>query len=303
MPSEQGRPGSTDDHGTRADTSELVADHIESIGLVRGNQVQREELLERVGDRGPVEQDIVDQVREGHLAILRDVAAFPAAHRATMRSLEVLERNAGRPPAIRGLGPLTPIAVAVVAALTRAIARNYVMMLIGRIQALYLFRVAGAPLGSPERAELRRASRDVQAVSAELRGGGRGVLALIAGGVVVSTLASVALPSPAPRREIEAVLAAVVLVGGLLAFSWCCLMGAAAARRRIRLSVEVEARQLFEAIGGCGAPPRDHAVEFALGLATMPMPVACILALTGSSPSPWRAGSGRDACASTAPRV
>lgn len=285
MPSELvGRPGSTDDHGTRADTKELVADHIESIGLVRGNQVQREELLERVGDRGPVEQDIVDQVREGHLAILRDVAAFPAAHRATMRSLEVLERNAGRPPAIRGLGPLTPIAVAVVAALTRAIARNYVMMLIGRIQALYLFRVAGAPLGSPERAELRRASRDVQAVSAELRGGGRGVLALIAGGVVVSTLASVALAvaRAAARDWVVAVLVVVVLVGGLLAFSWCCLMGAAAARRRIRLSVEVEARQLFEAIGGCGAPPRDHAVEFALG-ATMLMLVAWILVPIGFS--------------------
>jgi hypothetical protein len=59
-------------------------------------------------------------------------------------------------------------------------------------------------------------------------------------------------------------------------------MAAAAARRRIRLSAEVEIRQLYEAIGGCGAPPRDRAVEFALG-ATLLMLVAWILVPVGMS--------------------
>ncbi len=121
-------------------------------------------------------------------------------------------------------------------------------------------------------------------MATQLRGTGRGILALIAGGVVVSTVASVvlAIARAAARDWVVAILVLVVLMGGLLAFSWCCLMGAAAARRRIRLSVEVEARQLFEAIGGCGMPPRDHAVEFALG-ATALMLVAWIVVPIGIS--------------------
>lgn len=257
---------------------ELVTEHLEVIGLVRADAVEREELLERVGDRGPVEQDIVAQVGDGRAAVLHDPVGFPSAHRAVLRSLEVLERNGGRPPTLRGLGPLTPIAVALVGMLTRAIVRAYLMLLVGRLETLYGFRAAAAAPGTEDRTELRRAYREVHLIALDLRGTGRGILALIAGGVVLSTLASVTLgvARAAVRDWVVAILVLVVLFGGLLACSWCALMAAAVARRRIRLAGEAEVARLYETIGGCGEPPRDRSVELALG-ATALMVVAWIL--------------------------
>ncbi|MBX3031107.1 MAG: hypothetical protein KF809_13240 [Chloroflexi bacterium] len=257
---------------------ELVTDHLEAIGLVRASAFEREELLERVGDQGPVEQDIVAEIEEGRSSVLHDPAAFPPAHRATLRSLEVLERNGGRPPTLGGLGPLTPVAVVLVGMLTRSIVRAYLMLIVGRLETLYGFRAAAATPGTEERAELRRAYREVHLVALDLRGTGRGILALIAGGVVLSTLASVTLgvARAAVRDWVVAILVLVVLFGGMLAFSWCALMAAAVARRRIRLGCEAEVGRLYQAIGGCGEPPRDRSVELALG-ATALMVVAWIL--------------------------
>lgn len=51
----------------------------------------------------------------------------------------------------------------------------------------------------------------------------------------------------------------------LLGAAWSVLLTAGIARRRIRLSLAYSLRELHDAIGDAGAPPRDH--SYVLGLA------------------------------------
>ena len=56
-------------------------------------------------------------------------------------------------------------------------------------------------------------------------------------------------------------LAAMLL---LILLAWSAMYAAAVARRRIRLSTQVPARVLWDAVGSCGDPPKDQSFLFAL---------------------------------------
>ena len=50
----------------------------------------------------------------------------------------------------------------------------------------------------------------------------------------------------------------------LTAAAWILVHGSAVARRRIRLTADKPVRSLYEVIGRCGDPPRDHSTVFAV---------------------------------------
>jgi hypothetical protein len=104
--------------------------------------------------------------------------------------------------------------------LTRAIVRSYLSMVVARLTTLYAF--PSGLRGTRHRRARRtaaRALRDLQPVAAELRGTGRGVLALIAGGVVISTLASLVLA--VARAAVRDWVVGVLVLGCSWVACWC----------------------------------------------------------------------------------
>jgi hypothetical protein len=57
-------------------------------------------------------------------------------------------------------------------------------------------------------------------------------------------------------------VAAVFLL--IAAVAWIVVRGAAAARRRIKLTVEQPMAALWETVGRCGRPPKDPSRQFAI---------------------------------------
>ena len=56
----------------------------------------------------------------------------------------------------------------------------------------------------------------------------------------------------------------IVVAVVLASVAWAAIVGAAVARRRIRLSTDQPLDALWETIGACGKPPRDSSYDFAV---------------------------------------
>jgi hypothetical protein len=249
-----------------ADLSELILDRIDALKVVRADtEAEKGALLEQIAGSGKVEQDIVSQLSKPRPLFRPD--RFEEAHRLTVRSLEVLDRNGARPAKLpRRLGPLAPVASYVVGLMTRWIVRGYQNRLIENIRELYERREANSVWGSSEHVMLRRARIDMQRVDDGFRGNPLGLPTFLLGGAVVSSvvgalgrLVDVAFKSVGPR------IATFVVVGlVLLGLAWAALFSAGVARRRIRLCCDQPVRALYETIGACGTPPKDDSYNFAI---------------------------------------
>lgn len=264
------------------------SDRFESLGLAFGSEKEREELLERVsGDPGPNDLAIMTQIAEGRLWVLRKPASFSKAHRTALRSLEVLERAGGRAARLPKLGPFKFFAQPFVSFLVQLIVQGYVRDIGNRLHTLYAYRLASSLPNSQERVLLRRAYLDLHAITEDRRMRGGGILTMLATGAVMSTIASLVLSfgRAATHSWALAILAAVILIGGMFAFSWCAIKAAAISRRRIKLVAASEIGRLYRVIGGCGEAPRDKAMAFALmstvliGIAWLLIPVAISLGI------------------------
>ena len=90
------------------DNPELL-DRIDALRVLRASSTEEKgRLLEEIGGPGKVEQEIVSQLSK--VKPMWQPEQFPEAHRMTMRSLEVLDRNGVRgAPMPKLLGPLKPI--------------------------------------------------------------------------------------------------------------------------------------------------------------------------------------------------
>src|SRR5690606_28742149 len=98
------------DHDPHAGEPELrLLDRIDALRIVRADsEEEKGRLLERLGGRGRVEQDIVRQLAKPKP--LWQPEQFDEAHRMAMKALEVLDRNGARgAPVPRYLGPLRPL--------------------------------------------------------------------------------------------------------------------------------------------------------------------------------------------------
>jgi len=266
---------------------ELLVDQIDALRVLRADtDEEKGRLLEQIGGKGIVEQEMVSQMSA--IRPLHHPDRFEEAHRMMMRGIEVLDRNGPRPAKVPNLGPLRPIAQWLVQQVTRWIVKSHLNRLTGRICGLYEKREANSDWGTREHAMLRRARLDARRVQANSSGNALGLPTFLLGGAALTSVGS-GLQSLA-RTAMDSTLGISILgfiaVFVLGALSWVALYSAGVARRRIRLSTDQPMRALWETIGAAGKPPRDESYNFAvyaiilLVLAWIVIPLAIWLALT-----------------------
>jgi len=268
-------------------SSELLLDQIDALRVLRANNDEEKgRLLEQIGGKGIVEQEMVSQMSA--IRPLHHPDRFEEAHRMMMRGIEVLDRNGPRPAKVPNVGPLRPIAQWLVQQVTRWIVKSHLNRLTGRICGLYEKREANSDWGNREHAMLRRARLDARRVQANSSGNALGLPTFLLGGAALTSVAS-GLQSLA-RTAMDSTLGISILgfiaVFVLGALSWVALFSAGVARRRIRLSTDQPMKALWETIGAAGKPPRDESYNFAvyaiilLVLAWIVIPLAIWLAIT-----------------------
>lgn len=268
-------------------TPELLVDQIDALRVLRADtDEEKGRLLEQIGGKGIVEQEMVSQMSA--IRPLHHPDRFEEAHRIMMRGIEVLDRNGPRPAKVPNVGPLRPIAQWLVQQVTRWIVKSHLNRLTGRICGLYEKREANSDWGTREHAMLRRARLDARRVQANSSGNALGLPTFLLGGAALTSVGS-GLQSLA-RTAMDSTLGISILgfiaVFVLGALSWVALFSAGVARRRIRLSTDQPMRALWETIGAAGKPPRDESYNFAvyaivlLVLAWIVIPLAIWLAIT-----------------------
>ena len=266
---------------------ELLVDQIDALRVLRADtDDEKGRLLEQIGGKGIVEQEMVAQMSA--IRPLHHPDRFEEAHRMMMRGIEVLDRNGPRPAKVPNVGPLRPIAQWLIQQVTRWIVKSHLNRLTGRICGLYEKREANSDWGTREHAMLRRARLGARRVQANSSGNALGLPTFLLGGAALTSIAS-GLQSLA-RSAMDSTLGISVLgfiaVFVLGALSWVALYSAGVARRRIRLSTDQPMKALWETIGAAGKPPRDESYNFAvyaiilLVLAWIVIPLAIWLAIT-----------------------
>jgi len=244
---------------------ELLLDQLDALRVLRAqNDEEKGHLLEQIGGKGAVDQDIVRQMSA--IRPLRYPERFEEAHRMMMRGIEVLDRNGSRAAAVAHLGPLRPIGQWMVQLVSRWIVRSHLNRLMTNISSLYEKREANASWGTAEHSMLRRARLDARRVQTGMSRQTLGLPAFLLGGAFITSIVS-ALQSVA-RSALDSttgvIILAVVLMSVLAALSWVALYSAGVSRRRIRLSTDQPIKALWETIGAAGKPPRDESYNFAV---------------------------------------
>lgn len=244
---------------------DLLLDQIDALRVLRADtDVEKGRLLEQIGGKGVVEQEIVRQMSA--VRPLHHPERFEEAHRLMMRAVEILDRNGARPAAITHIGPLRPVGQWLVQLVSRWIVRSHLNRLMSNLCSLYEKREANSAWGTPEHSMLRRARLDARRVQAGMNRQTIGLPAFLVGGAFITSIAS-ALQSAA-RSALDStagvVVLAVTLMVVLIALSWVALYSAGVSRRRIRLSTDQPIKALWETVGAAGRPPRDESYNFAV---------------------------------------
>lgn len=268
-------------------TPELLVDQIDALRVLRADtDEEKGRLLEQIGGKGLVEQEMVSQMSA--IKPLHHPDRFEEAHRMMMRGIEVLDRNGPRPATVPNVGPLRPIAQWLVQQVTRWIVKSHLNRLTARICGLYEKREANSDWGTRDHAMLRRARLDARRVQANSTGNALGLPTFLLGGAALTSIASglQSLTRSAMDSTLGVSILGFIAVFVLGALSWVALYSAGVARRRIRLSTDQPMKALWETIGAAGKPPRDESYNFAvyaiilLVLAWIVIPLAIWLAVT-----------------------
>ena len=273
--------------GTHSGEHELpLIDRIDALRVLRADSTEEKgRLLEEIGGRGKVEQELVSQLSKPRPLYMPE--RFEEAHRLAMRGLEVLDRNGARPATMPRIGPLKPVAQWAVQQVNRWIVKSHQNTLVDRIRKLYERREANCVWGSPEHVMLRRARINAVQVEQGFKGKALGLPTFLLGGAFLSGITSGIgrLIGSALESVGGVIVFAGVMAVLLAALSWVALYAAAVSRRRIRLAVDQPMKALYETIGACGNPPRDQSYDFAIYaivitvLAWVLIPVAAFLIL------------------------
>ncbi len=238
-------------------------------------------MLEQFGASGRVESEMLAELAQRRPLAIPE--RFPEAHRTVMRTVEVFDRNAARPPSSLRAGVFTPVASPVVQLLIGTIVRSYQRSVIEHLHRLYALREANSVVGTPEYRMLALARRQIDRVTEDLSRRTGGLPAFLIGGATFSLVSS-AVQELVRSRLVLAGVAAVTAMLALGAF-WCVLTAAAVARRRTRIALDAPLRALYETIGAAGDPPRDRSRSFVvyavvlLAVGWFVVPVALTLAL------------------------
>ncbi len=223
-------------------------------------------ILGDLGASDDVDRDIVLELSSP--APLGHPDRFTEAHRLVMRALEVLDRNGARGATVRArwLGPLRPIAQFIVGLVTQFIVRRYQATVINDLVNLYARREANCTINDPSLAMLARARIHAERLAPGFRRNPLGVPTFLLGGAIVSSALSALQQFLVSSLEsaILRIVVTVVLYGLILSVGWAVLLGSAASRRRIGLTLDGPLQALYQVIGRCGKPPKDQSRVFAL---------------------------------------
>ncbi|MFM8528577.1 MAG: hypothetical protein ACKOD2_02680 [Ilumatobacteraceae bacterium] len=275
------------DDGALSQVPELLLDQIDSLRVLRADSDEEKgALLEQIGGKGIVEQEMVAQMAAARP--LHHPTRFEEAHRMVMRAVEVLDRNGQRPANVPRLGPLSPVANWLVQQATRWIVRSHLTRLLNRLCGLYERREANSEWSTLEHSMLRRARLDARRVQGGMSNKALGLPTFLLGGAFLTSIASAlqSLARSALESRTGVIVLSVVVVAILAALSWVALYSAGVARRRIRLSTDQPVKALWATIGMAGRPPRDESYNFAvyaivlLVLSWIVIPFAVWLAIT-----------------------
>ena len=270
-----------EENGITAESSSLVLDEFDEKlsafnALRKSDRTAADAILEQVGASDEVDREIVLQLASKRP--LGHADRFPEAHSGAVRALEVLDRNGGRGIKVRRMGPLAPIGEWVVQQVVLFIIRSHQRDVINNMLSLYHRREAASLPDDPHRLIVTRARVPTERVAPGFRGSSLlGVPTFLLGGAFLSTTIGTlqAAALSAFQSAAGKVIAILVLFVILLGLSWAVLKGAAIARRRIKLTVEQPLAALYQTVGRCGKPPRDHAHVLAL-IALIIMAVAWV---------------------------
>ena len=195
----------------------------------------------------------------GGEATLAQPDAFIDAHRRVARAIEVYDREGSREPDVPNLWIFTALAEYFVESIADYIKKSYLRQVANAVRRLYNRREVQCPKDAPERALITRARIEMDRLAMGLPASGNLILGVIAGGAVVSALASLLRSIGALYLENAYVLFAVGAVTFAIAsaLSGSLLRGASIARHRSRLIMLPALQELWEAVGNCGDPPED----------------------------------------------
>jgi hypothetical protein len=239
---------------------------LDALAVLRQrDDAQADALLEQIGAKGKVENDMLSEIGKWKPLYLPD--RFEQAHRTAMRALEVFDRNGARAPSsLPSLGPLKPVAQFFVQLFVRMIVRNHQRSVIDSIRHLYARREANSVVGTREWHMLRVARIHAERLAPGFKKNSVGLPTFLFGGAVISTFSSAltGVARAATENRLLLIIAGVVFALIAAAFFWVILQAAAIARRRCRIALDAPLKALWETIGAAGKPPRDQSRQFTL---------------------------------------
>jgi len=222
------------------------------------------QVLVDLGATSEVDRDIILEL--GAKRPLGHPERFEEAHSLAVRSLEVLDRNGHRSIPVPNLSFVSPIVQFLVQIVTQFIVRSYIGSIIDAMKRLYERREAASPADWEHLPMLTRARINADRILPGFKRSKLALPAFLFGGAILSPLIGflqgAVLSSISSRLLRSVVLIVLFLV--LTAASWIIVHGSAVARRRINLTAKQPIDSLWQVIGRCGEPPRDHSTVFAV---------------------------------------
>ncbi len=242
-----------------------IVNRLDSFQLLRKSDGgEADKLLSELGANSEIDRDIVLEL--GARRPLGHPERFEEAHSLAVRSLEVLDRNGHRSIPVPKLGFLSPIVQFLVQIVTQFIVRSYVGSVVDHMKRLYERREAASPHDWEHLPMLIRARIHTERIMPGFKRSRLALPTFLFGGAILSPVIGLlrsAILSQITSKLWRSVWLIVIFVV-LTVASWIIVHGSAVARRRIRLTSERPVQSLWEIVGRCGHPPRDHSKVFAV---------------------------------------
>ena len=257
------------DVSTDSTVPERYDNPVERPQLLAGDHDAISAFLDEIDVRSPREREML-----GELARTETLARpqrFDADHKRAVAALESLRRHghhgwrasgAGRVP----LGPLRPVVRWGIELTARYLVVSHAKTVAMTLRNLYWMREIESPDDSTELKLLRPARFDAQALVEITKTREVGIPTFVIGGLLIPVVATMYRLATGLAFTTWWIAALVGLAGVLigLTISWIMLRGTAMASRRIRLSMREPLQAVWDSVGNCGRPPKDHSRAFAV---------------------------------------
>jgi hypothetical protein len=244
---------------------DVVDNPIERLELLAGDEEAIASFLDQIDVTGPRDREMLGEL--ARTQTLADPERFPSAHRRAVGALETLARHGYHGSSAASLaGPAKNVVRWLIQLVARYVVVSYLRQTALDLRNLYWLREIETEPPSPQRADIRRARYDAEALVGIFKRREIGLPSFVIGGLLIPVFATGwrLAQGVAFRNWWVAVLTGLITVLFVVGGSWVILRGAAMASRRIRLSTRAPLEDLWRTVGHCGRPPRDQSRKFAV---------------------------------------